>query len=140
MPETPSIHPDVAAAIERARVRGAVRVAELLEQPEMMSGAGIGERMGITLEAVDEAWQSGRLLAVHAGEHANRFPAWQLDRSGVPMQGLAEIVALLGNGWPAFRFLAAADINEQPRYARLAAGEVIMVLQEAPAAARGDFG
>jgi len=135
----PSIHPDVAAAIERAQVRGAVRVAVLLEQPEMLSAADIGERMGTTLPAVDEAWESGRLLAVLGGEHAKRFPAWQLDKSGVPMQGLAEIIALLGNGWPAFRFLAAADINEQPRYARLAAGEVTTVLQEAQAAARGDF-
>jgi len=134
-----SIHPDVAAAIERAQVRGAVRVAEILEQPEMLSAADIGELMGITRQAVDEAWQAGHLLAVSGGERTNSYPAWQLDNSGVPMQGLAEIIALLGNGWLAFRFLAAADINEQPRYARLAAGEVTTVLQEAQAASNGDF-
>lgn len=136
---TQDMPPDLVEAIAHARERGAVLVAELFERPEMLSCADIADRMGITQQAVHEAWQAGHLLAVSGNGRGNRFPAWQLDRSGTPLRGLAKVIEVLGNGWSAFRFLAADGIDRPPRHVRLAKGKVGTVLDEAQAAAVGDF-
>lgn len=136
----PEMDPDVAEAVKRARVRGAERAAEILSQSDILSGEEMSKIMGKSRQAVHKDLQNGRLLAISGGKRANGYPAWQLDGTGSPLQGLSEVIALLGNGWPAYRFLAAPHRDGGTRFERLASGEVAGVVDEARSAASGDFG
>ena len=139
-PPTVNTHPDVAAAIDRARARGALSAAEILDGPDMLRGAEIAVRMGMTRQAVHKAAAGGRLLALTGGSRDVRYPAWQLDETGARLEGLPEVIAALGPGWPSYRFLVSADASGLTAWQRMAAGETSAVLFEARAWARGDYG
>lgn len=138
-PQPPAMDPQVAEAVARARTRGQVTAAEILAGPDMRTGAELGALMGMSRQAVHKAATEGRLLALSGGARMVKYPAWQLDDTGTRLDGLAEIIAILGQGWPSFRFLAAPGADGRTAWERLAAGETAAVLSEARAQAQGQY-
>ena len=136
----PRMVPQVADAVARARARGQETAAAILDGPDMLTGADLGARMGMSRQAVHKAAAEGRLLALTGGSRAMRYPAWQLDETGARLGGLAEVLSILGQGWPSYRFLAASGADGRTAWERLAAGEIAAVLAEVRAWAQGDFG
>lgn len=132
--------PGVAEAVARARGRGQEAAAAILDGPDMLTGAELGARMGMSRQAVHKAAAEGRLLALSGGSRALRYPVWQLDETGARIGGLAEVIAALGQGWPSYRFLAAPGADGRTAWERLAAGETAVVLGEARMRAQADFG
>ena len=137
---SPRITPEVAEAVARARARGQQAAAAILDGPDMLAGVDLGTRMGMSRQAVHKAAAEGRLLALTGGSRAVRYPAWQLDETGARLGGLTEVLSILGQGWPSYRFLAAPSADGRTAWERLAAGETAAVLAEARACAQGDFG
>lgn len=137
---SPRMAPQVAEAVARAQARGQEAAAAILDGPDMLTGADLGARMGMSRQAVHKAAAEGRLLALTGGSRAMRYPAWQLDETGARLGGLAEVLSILGQGWPSYRFLAAPGADGRTAWERLAAGETAAVLAEARARAQGDFG
>ena len=133
------VHANVEAALDRARARGQTSAVALLDGPAMLRGAEIGERMGMSRQAVHKAAIAGRLLALTGGSRDVRYPAWQLDETGARLDGLADVIAILGPGWPSYRFLVSTDVEGRTAFARLAGGETDAVLADARARAQADF-
>jgi hypothetical protein len=138
--QPPVMDPKVAEAVARARTRGQEAAAAILDGPDMRTGAELGALMGMSRQAVHKAASEGRLLALSGGARAVRYPAWQLDETGARLDGLAEVVAALGQGWPSHRFLVAPGADGRTAWERLAAGETAAVLGEARAQAQGHYG
>ncbi|MBZ5761960.1 hypothetical protein LAV83_21600 [Rhizobium sp. VS19-DRK62.2] len=66
---------------------------------------------GITRQAVDKRVQEGSLLAVPGPSNRRRYPTLQFDRSGVLIDGLKEVQAVLPveSPWGVLNFLARED-------------------------------
>lgn len=134
----PDMHPDVSKAVDLARARGAETAAQILDQEDMLSGEVIGERMGMSRQAVDKARKAGKLLAMEGSKRGFRYPEWQLDKRGVRHSGLLEVLDLTGNGWDAYRFFMATDrgiVNRE----LLAQGEVEEILRRAKLWVSGNY-
>ena len=110
---------DFALAIERARARGAALAPKFLADPALLTTGRMAARMGIGRAVVEEARRGGRIFAIPIIRSIRRYPDWQLDASGAPLDGLAGIIAILGPDWPSYRFLARADEDGRPNHARL---------------------
>ena len=52
----------------------------------------VADLLGISIQAVDERRQAGRLLALPVGPDDYAYPAWQFAQ-GEPLPGLAEVLA-----------------------------------------------
>jgi hypothetical protein len=78
-----------------ARLRG-VRERErlLLEEGGTWTAEQVAKHLHLTRQTVNLRRKQGILLALDAGRHGFRYPAWQFPRSGV-IEGLAEILAAL---------------------------------------------
>ena len=95
-------------ALERARARGRGRAAEVLREPEMLSGEALGRLLGISRQAVDDRRRRGELLALDGPSRGLRYPAWQITEDGRTAPGLAALLARLGGRpWAAYRLLVA---------------------------------
>lgn len=132
------MHPDVAKAVELAQTRGAETAAQILNQEDMLSGDMIGQRMGISRQAVDKARKAGKLLALEGSKRGFRYPEWQLDQRGFRRSGLIEVLDLVGNGWEAYRFFMA-KAGEVLNKDLLVQGEVEEILRRAKLWATGNY-
>lgn len=136
----PAMAPEVQAAVSRARLRGVEGAAAVLDGVDMLSGEEAAARMGVSRQAVHKAGKAGRLLALSGGGRSLKYPAWQFDEIGAPIEGLAELGVILGAGWPTFRFLSTRTEDGRPTYERLSVGTLPDVLTQARAAASGSYG
>jgi hypothetical protein len=134
----PDMHPDVSKAVGLAKARGIETAARILDQDNMLSGEAIGERMGMSRQAVDKARKTGKLLAIEGSKRGFRYPDWQLDQRGFRRSGLIEVLDLVGDGWDAYRFFMATDNNVLNRDL-LARGKVEEVLRKAQVWASGNY-
>lgn len=67
-------------ALERAEARATATKVELLRRPDMLTGAQLAERLGLTRATVDKRRIEGKLLALDFGtKRGFRYPAWQSD-------------------------------------------------------------
>lgn len=139
--EAPAMHPRVAEAVARASARGSTRASAILSGDDMLTSAALGERLGLSRQAIDNRRKAGRLLALDAEKRGQRYPAWQIGPDGRVIPGLEKILAVLPGPWEAYRLLAgpAPDGSDRPAWAMLADGMVAPVLDEARARAAGDF-
>lgn len=126
----PAMDPDVAEAVARAQARGRETAASILQQPDMLSGEDIAQRMGMSRQAVHKAAVTNKLLALEGAKRGFRYPEWQLDDAGVRRKGLLEVLDLVGNGWEAWRFFAASADGTSNRE-RLRSGDVEALLAQA---------
>ena len=128
-------------ALDRARARGRVRSAELLDDPDMLTAEQLALRLGISADGVEELRQDNRVLGLSLlGEI--RFPVCQVGPNGALAPHIDQVVARL-NGSPltAYRLLMsqAHDGTGRPFHELLAAGEFDEVLGEVDAWIDGAF-
>lgn len=97
---------DVAeTAMDRARARGAKRVAEILKSPDMLNGREFGELVGASHETVNKWRKRGDVLALTGAVQKLRYPKWQVTEDGRLLPGLRELSAELVHPWAIYRFL-----------------------------------
>jgi hypothetical protein len=67
-------------ALERAQARATVAKVDLLKRADMLTGAQLAERLGLTRATIDKRRTEGKLLALDFGtKRGFRYPAWQSD-------------------------------------------------------------
>ena len=93
-------------ALAAARARGVIRVAEILNSPEMLSARDFAPRVGMSHETVNQKRRTGELLGLRGATRGFRFPIWQITPDGLPLPGLRTVFETLGGDpWTVYRFL-----------------------------------
>ena len=128
-------------ALAAARARGAVRVAEILSGEDMASTDALASMMGVTRETAHAKRRRGEVLGLEGAKRGVRFPIWQLGEDGRPLEGMAEIIRILGPSWAAYQFLTAPFPSAEgaPMHEMLRRGRTEEVLSQAMAADEGVF-
>ncbi|WP_306132009.1 hypothetical protein [Roseivivax marinus] len=135
----PEMHLDVADAVKRARNRGRERARAILDADEMLTTEEIAGRMQVPVEGVEDMYLRSQLLAISGNGFGLRFSRWQLDDAGMPLEGLSEVIAILGQGRRFYRLLAGGSVGGRPAWQRLADGNSDRVLQQARTEATGGY-
>ena len=129
-------------ALRAARERGRLRAAEILSQGDMLTAEAFAERLGVSRVTVNARRQRRELLGLDGAKRGYRFPAWQVDEDGKPLDALPRLFELLGDSpWGVYRFLTQRHsvLNGATARDALAHGKTRQVLQAAESLARGDF-
>jgi hypothetical protein len=97
-------------ALNRAQARAAVAKMDLLKRADMLTGAQLAERLGLTRATVDKRRTERRLLALDFGtKRGFRYPAWQGDlvQDADARATFEQVLHLLGaeGNWSQYRFL-----------------------------------
>jgi hypothetical protein len=100
-------------ALERAQARARVAKVELLKRADMLTGAQLAERLGLTRATVDKRRIEGKLLALDFGtKRGFRYPAWQSDlvQDAGARSTFERVLHSLGEegAWSRYRFLTQA--------------------------------
>jgi hypothetical protein len=98
------------AALERAQVRATAAKVNLLKRADMLTGAKLGERLGLTRATIDKRRTEGKLLALDFGtKRGFRYPAWQADlvQDADARATYEQLLTSLGKegAWSRYRFL-----------------------------------
>lgn len=148
LPRAESVEPAIAgndrldAALQAARERGRLRSAEILEQVDMLTAEEFAERLGVSRVTVNARRQKHELLGLDGAKRGFRFPAWQVDEDGKPLNALPKLFELLGDSpWGVYRFLTQRHsvLNGASARDALTRGQTTQVLQAAESLAQGDF-
>lgn len=129
-------------AFARARERGRIRAAQILDGSEMLSADELAERLGVSRVTVNARRQRHELLGLDGAKRGFRFPDWQVDDDGNAIKILPQLFELLGSSpWGVYRFLTQrhAALNGVTAHEALKRGETDSVLDAAESLARGDF-
>jgi len=114
--------PDLERALAAARERGRVRIAEIMNSPEMLTADDLAARLGTTRATVNTWRQKHQVLGLEGAKRGFRFPAWQIDKDGKPFTVLPELFERLGGApWAVYRFL----IQHHPELGGLTAQEAL---------------
>jgi hypothetical protein len=97
-------------ALKRAQARAAVAKMDLLKRADMLTGAQLAERLGLTRATVDKRRTERKLLALDFGtKRGFRYPAWQGDlvQDADARATFEQVLHLLGaeGNWSQYRFL-----------------------------------
>ncbi len=93
-------------ALADARRRGALRVAEILADPQMLSADAFAARLGTTRATVTAWRHKNRVLGLEGATRGFRFPEWQVGADGKPWKVLPQLFDRLGgDAWAVYRFL-----------------------------------
>jgi DNA-binding transcriptional regulator YiaG len=92
-------------ALAAARERGRIRVAEIMERPEMLSADEFAALLGTTRVTVNKWRQNHKVLGLDGATRGYRFPEWQIGGDGKPFAVLPELFDRLGGPWAVYRFL-----------------------------------
>jgi DNA-binding transcriptional regulator YiaG len=103
-PEAGNI-PELDQALAAARERGRIRVAEIMERPEMLSADEFAALLGTTRVTVNKWRQNHKVLGLDGATRGYRFPEWQIGGDGKPFAVLPELFDRLGGPWAVYRFL-----------------------------------
>ena len=136
----PSDELDVALAA--ARQRGSVRVAQILNSPDMLSADAFADEIGATRETVHKKRRRHEVLGLEGPKRGVRFPKWQVSGSGELIPSLPELFEALGDHpWSVYRFLLEehSELAGRTGLEALRAGQVADVLAAAESAGRGAF-
>lgn len=99
-------HSELDRALADARRRGALRVAEILADPEMLSADAFAARLGTTRATVTAWRHKNRVLGLEGATRGFRFPYWQVGPDGKPFRALPQLFDRLGGDtWDVYRFL-----------------------------------
>ena len=130
------------AALKAARERGRLLAAEILDQDDMLTAEEFAERLGVSRVTVNARRQKHELLGLDGAKRGFRFPAWQVDDDGKPLDALPKLFELLGDSpWGVYRFLTQRHSVLDGASAKdaLTRGRTTQVLQAAESLAQGDF-
>ena len=134
-------------ALSRAADRAALAKIELLKRVDMLTGAQMAERLGLTRATVDKRRVDRKLLALEVGSKRGfRYPAWQGDLviDAQARVAFEQVLNALADEdlWSQYRFFtqAAPMLNgARPREA-IQAGRGAAVLRAAQGWASGEQG
>ena len=132
----------LAAALDAARARGAILKDEMLSDPDMLSTAGLAERLGMSEEGIRLKRRRHEVLGVEVAKRGIRYPAWQVLPGRQILPGLPRLFAVLGDDpWRLLRFLQQhhAELRGKRAFEALQQGRVEEVLATAENAAMGAF-
>jgi len=132
----------LATALDAARTRGAVLKDEMLSDPDMLSTAGLAERLGMSEEGIRLKRRRHEVLGVEVAKRGIRYPAWQVLPGRQLLPGLPRLFAVLGDDpWRLLRFLQQnhAELRGKRAFEALQQGRVDEVLAAAENAALGAF-
>ena len=134
-------------ALERAQARAAVAKVDLLKRADMLTGAQLAERVGLTRATVDKRRTEGKLLALDFGtKRGLRYPAWQGDlvQDADARATFEQVLRSFGEegAWSRYRFLtqAAPALGGVSPAEVLRAGRREEVLRAAEICAAGEQG
>ena len=109
---------------------------------EVLSSSAVAARIGLkSRQAVHDRLRKGTIVGWQAAKRGYVFPTRQFDERNRPIEGVSEIVALLGDayeGWMCLTTPFAAFGGEEP-LRRLAKGDRDRVLGAAHSYLQGDF-
>ncbi len=132
----------LAVALDAARARGAAMKDEMLSDPDMLSTAGLAERLGMSEEGIRLKRRRHEVLGVEVAKRGIRYPAWQVMPGRQILPGLPRLFAVLGDDpWRLLRFLQQhhAELRGKRAFEALQQGRVDEVLATAENAAMGAF-
>ncbi len=93
-------------ALAAARERGRRRVAEILNDPDMLSADNLARMLGTTRATINTKRQNHQLLALDGATRGFRFPSWQIGEDGKPFAAMPQLFERLGGSpWAVYRFL-----------------------------------
>jgi len=93
-------------ALEAARARGALRVAEILSEPDMLSSDEFAALTGTTRATVNDWRKKSKILALEGAKRGFRLPSWQVGEDGKPYAAIPDLFAQFnGSAWAVYRFL-----------------------------------
>jgi len=70
---------DMAVALTAARLRGRLRVADLLAADDMLSAEELARELGMSRMTVNMKCRTGQLLGLEGANRGFRFPIWQIE-------------------------------------------------------------
>ncbi len=132
----------LAEALDAARARGAALKDEMFSDPDMLSTAGLAERLGMSEEGIRLKRRRHEVLGVEVAKRGIRYPAWQVLPGRQILPGLPRLFAVLGDDpWRLLRFLQQhhAELRGKCAFEALQQGRVEEVLATAENAAMGAF-
>ncbi|HLN25471.1 MAG TPA: hypothetical protein VK558_15975 [Patescibacteria group bacterium] len=129
-------------ALHDAKARGDAVKQELLADPEMLSTAGIAERLGMSGEGVRLKHKRHEVLGVNFAKRGIRYPGWQVLENRQLLPALPQIFSILGdNPWGVYRFLLQShpELGGSRALDALKRGRIDEVLAAATTVATGAF-
>jgi hypothetical protein len=133
---------DLSNALDEARARGRLRVADILAGQEMLNADAFAELLGTTRMTVNTKRKNHQVLALDGAKRGFRFPAWQVGDDGKPFAAIPALFERLGGGpWAVYRFLVQTHPELEGLTAReaLRRGRAADVLDVAEGVAQGTF-
>jgi hypothetical protein len=134
-------------ALERAQARATLTKVDLLKRADMLTGAQLAERLGLTRATIDKRRTEGKLLALDFGtKRGFRYPAWQGDlvQDADARATFEQVLRSLGEegAWSRYRFFtqAAPTLGGASPTEELRAGRREEVLRAAEIWAAGEQG
>ena len=98
--------PNLERALATARERGQRHVAEILNDPDMLSADNFARMLGTTRATINAKRQNRQLLGLEGATRGYRFPSWQIGEDGKPFAALPALFDRLGDSpWAVYRFL-----------------------------------
>jgi len=129
-------------ALSAAKRRGAARVADILNGPDMLTADAFAEEIGATRETVHKKRRRHEVLGLEGPKRGVRFPKWQLNRSGELLVGLPLLFEALGeHPWAVYRFLLQGhpELDGATGLEALKAGRIEEVIGVAGSVGAGAF-
>lgn len=133
---------DLDAALGEARARGAVRAAEILSGPEMLTADEFAAAIGASRETIHQKRKRHEVLGLEGAKRGVRFPEWQLNADGSLLPGLPRLFEAVGeHPWAVYRFLLQRhpELDGMTALAALREGRVDAVLATAENVGQGAF-
>jgi hypothetical protein len=130
------------AALAAAKARGQAKIADILKGEDMLSARGFAPLLGASHETVNTRRKKGEILGLEGATRGVRYPRWQMTDEGLPLPGLSDLFATLGEQpWTVYRFLrtAHAELGGETALDALKAGQLEAVMGVARNQAAGAF-
>ena len=135
------------AALDRAFKRAERSKAEILKQPDMLSGEQLADRISTVRATVDNRRKENKLLAIDFGSKRGfRYPEWQARLVNDPGRRTVfeqTLDALAGKpAWASYRFFTTASpqLGGKTPVEAIEAGESVNVIDAASSWAESDQG
>jgi hypothetical protein len=126
-------------ALAAARGRGRIRVAEIMQMPEMLGADAFATLLGTTRVTINAWRQKHQVLGLDGATRGFRFPGWQIGEDGKPFAVLPELFDRLGgSSWAVYRFLVQhhAELGGSTARDALQRGRNAAVLEAAESVGR----
>jgi hypothetical protein len=128
-------------AMSKARARGDVAAAKILNGPDMLSADEFATEIGMTRAGLHKMRARHEVLGLEGPKRGIRFPRWQLV-DGHLLPGLKQVFEVLSGGpWTVYRFLQQKhpELGGTSALDALKRGQVEAVRQLAEGIGHGAF-